>query len=411
MKPTLVFHVVIGLLLCLQGCEKKTTEVVHVAAEALSPPLGLKSTAGHKHITLSWYTSNYETDFNGYQIYVLDSLYSDPAAPQHIPDGFTKIDSLPRSSPCNTTQSTTIYNLQNDTTYSFLVVAARDDWTKISQPSNIIYDTPRLITYDEALSSPLGLKSITGDREITLLWYTSNYESDLSGYEIYMVDSLYSEATAPAEIPSEFEKVSSHPKSSPCNTIQSRTISNLTNGTTYSFLVVAARDSWSKISQPSNIITDTPRRETTEGEYDTIWASVYIARCGYELSDFSVTDMSDIHTPEYYTDDGEGDFICELFNCEGGVEERLRLAGTNGGGMMDLGYMKDWNEADIAPDTGYAETSYFLSAIPGHVYAIKTGDNHYGKLHVLQVNVSARWLSFKACYQTKAGERQYKIRP
>ena len=263
----------------------------------------------------------------------------------------------------------------------------------------------------ETLSPPLGLKSVTGDREITLLWYTSNYESDLSGYEIYMVDSLYSEDTAPAEIPSEFEKVSSHPKSSPCNTIQSRTISNLTNGTTYSFLVVAAKDNWGKISEPSNIINDTPRLETVSGDYDTVWASIYIDRCGYELSDFSVTDMSDIHTPEYYTDDGIGDFICEKINFEGGVEYRLWLAGTNDGGVMDLGYMQDWDDADVAPQMGYAQTGYSLTAIPGHVYAVKTGDNHYGKIQIIELNESAGWLSLKACYQTKAGERQYKIRP
>jgi hypothetical protein len=264
----------------------------------------------------------------------------------------------------------------------------------------------------ETLSPPLGLRSITGDREITLLWYTSNYETDFDGYEIYMVDSLYSEDTAPEEVPSEFSRVSSHPWATPpCNTIQSRTISNLTNGTTYSFLVVAAKDDWSKISEPSNIINDTPRPETVAGEYDTIWATVvYKDKSGYELSDFSVTDMTDIY-PDYHTEDGEGDFICERINFEGGMGERLWLAGTNNGGVMDLGYMQDWDDADVAPQMGYAETGYSLNAIPGHVYAVKTGDNHYGKIQVIDLNVGAGWVSLKACYQAKAGERQYKPRP
>ncbi len=264
----------------------------------------------------------------------------------------------------------------------------------------------------ETLSPPLGLRSITGDREITLLWYTSNYESDLSGYEIYMVDSLYSEGTALEEVPSEFDRVATYPKSSPCNTIQSRTISNLTNGTTYSFLVVAAKDDWSKLSEPSNIINDTPRPETILSEYDTIWASaVYKNKSGYELSDFSVTDMTDIDTSDYHTDDGEGDFICEKINFAGGVEYRLWFAGTNNGGVMDLGYMQDWDDADVAADTGYAQTGYSLTAIPGHVYAVKTGNNHYGKVQVIELDVGAGWVSLKACYQTKEGERQYKIRP
>ncbi len=264
----------------------------------------------------------------------------------------------------------------------------------------------------DTLSPPLGLKSITGDEEVTLLWYTSNYEDDLSGYQIYRYDGLYSGTSAPQEIPSGFTKVDSLPKSSPSNTIQSRTIDELENGTTYSFLVVAAKDSWADISQPSNIINDTPRREMLLGDSDTVWASsLFKERCGYELSDFSVTDMTDIHVPGYYTDDGLGDFICERINFEGGVEYRLWLAGTNDGGVMDLGYMQDWDDADVAPSTGYASTGYSLTAIPGHVYAVKTGDNHYGKIQVIDLDVGAGWVAFKACYQPQTGNRQYKPTP
>lgn len=264
----------------------------------------------------------------------------------------------------------------------------------------------------ESLSPPLGLKSITGDEEITLLWYTSNYENDLNGYEIYRYDGSYSSSSAPQQIPSGFTKVDSLSKSTPSNTIQSRTITSLQNGTTYSFLVVAAKGDWTEISQPSNIINDTPRKETSEGSRDTIWASsVQKSKSGYELSSFSVTDMNDIHTPGYYTDDGLGDFICEKINFQGGVEYRLWLAGTNSGGVMDLGYMQDWDDADVAPGSGYASTGYSLTAIPGHVYAIKAGDNHYGKIQIIDLDVGTGWMSFKACYQSQTGNRQYKPRP
>jgi hypothetical protein len=273
-------------------------------------------------------------------------------------------------------------------------------------------ETINKIVSPEKLSPPLGLKSITGDEEITLLWYTSNYESDLSGYFVYQYIGSYSTTSVPEDIPSSFTKVDSLTKSSPSNTIQSRTITGLENGTTYSFLVVAVKNDWSEQSQPSNIINDTPRKETQPGSSDTIWASsVLKSKSGYEFLDFSVSNMNDIHTPGYYTDDGEGDFICERINFEGGVEERLWLAGTNNGGVMDLGYMQDWNDADMAPSSGYAATGYSLTAIPGHVYAVKTGDNHYGKIQVINLNVDAGWVSFKACYQTQAGNRQYKPKP
>ena len=259
----------------------------------------------------------------------------------------------------------------------------------------------------ETLSAPLGLRSITGDGKITLVWYASNYESGFNGYRYYQVDSLYSEDTAPEEVPSEFEKFYTYPKSSSCNTIQSRTISGLENGKTYSFLVVATNNK-GHTSKPSNIVNDTPRLETLQFDYDTMLTPPN--QSGYELSDFSVTDMSDIDS-FYNTADGEGDFILELLNFPGGMADRLWLAGTNSGGVMDLGYMTDWNDADIAPETGYAPAGYSVFAIQGHVYAVKTGDDHYGKIQIIELNESAGWLSLKACYQTKAGERQYRIRP
>jgi hypothetical protein len=269
------------------------------------------------------------------------------------------------------------------------------------------------VVYDENLSPPVGLRSITGHGEIRLLWYTSNFERYFNGYEIWRMDSLYSGSPTPQEIPSGFEMRATIPKISPCNTLQSYAQGGLQNATTYSFLVVATNNK-DEISQPSNIINDTPRPETSEIDYDTMHAYPHF-RCGYELSylpsDTSVVDLSAINRPEYSTDDGIGDFILELLNFEGGVGNRLWLAATNGGGIMDLGYMQDWNDADIAPQTGYAETGHSVYAIQGHVYAIKTGDNHYGKIQIMDLDVGWQGLSLKACYQTKEGEPQYKIRP
>lgn len=261
----------------------------------------------------------------------------------------------------------------------------------------------------ETLSPPVGLKSITGDKEITLLWYASNYESDFNGYKIYM-DTLYSGTTTPEEIPSGFTEITFLPKDTPCYTLQSYPRYNLKNGTTYYFLVVATNEK-NEISRPSNIINDTPRPETGT-EYAIISSyDLSETECGYELATFSVTDMTGINTSDYSTPSGLGDFICERMDFPGGVGDRLWLAGTNKGGIMDLGFMSDWDDADMAPETGYAPTGYSLYAIEGHVYAIKTGDNHYGKIQIMDLDVGAAWLSFKACYQTKKEERQYKIRP
>ena len=262
----------------------------------------------------------------------------------------------------------------------------------------------------EKLSPPLGLKSITGDESVILFWYTSNYENDLEGYFIYQYQGAYSTATVPENVPGVFSKVDSIAVSSPSNQVKSRTISGLSNGTTYSFLVVAAKDDWTKISQPSNIIQDTPRSESAQ--YATIYGFTQDSTsAGYELSDFSVADLSNLNRSQYTTPSGIGDIICEKFAPRPGAD-RIWLAGCNGGQIMDLGYMSDWNDADMAPADGYFPTGYSVQAIQGHVYAVKTGSpTHYGKIHVLDVSIPGAWVEFKACYQTDPGNRQYKIKP
>lgn len=75
--------------------------------------------------------------------------------------------------------------------------------------------------------------------------------------------------------------------------------------------------------------------------------------------------------------------------------------------------MSDWDEADIAPEEGYLLSGYSVEARNGHVYAVKIGDSpaHYGKIQVLEVDIPNAWVSFKACYQSDPGNRQYKIKP
>jgi hypothetical protein len=262
----------------------------------------------------------------------------------------------------------------------------------------------------EKLSPPLGLKSITGDSSVVLFWYTSNYEDDLSGYFIYQYEGTYSTTTVPEDVPLVFFKVDSLAVSSPSNQTKSKMIGNLNNGTTYSFLVVAAKDDWTEISQPSNIIQDTPRDESAK--YDTIYGFAQNKEeSGYELSDFSVTDLTGLNTSTYTTPSGIGDIICEKFAPRPGAD-RVWLAGCNNGQIQDLGYMADWDEADMAPGSGYFPSGYSVQAIEGHVYAVKTASpTHYGKIHVLEVSITNAWVSFKACFQPDSGNRQYKSKP
>lgn len=261
----------------------------------------------------------------------------------------------------------------------------------------------QIISPPEELSPPLGLGSITGDEKVTLFWWCSNYEDELSGYIIYYRVGEF--AGDPQEsIPSGFDVIDSVEVTPPCAELYWMDIDQLNNGTTYSFFVVAAMDDWDKISHTSNIIEDTPRDESV-GE-NTIYAyQSDQTRAGFELSDFTVVSCAGLDA-NYNTPLGVGDIMCERFDPGAGV--RAWIDGINGGEIQDVGHMSDWDDADEAPGSGYAESGHSIEAIMGHVYAIKTGDNHYAKIHITGIDANYNWIRFKAAYQPDPGNQEYK---
>lgn len=88
------------------------------------------------------------------------------------------------------------------------------------------------------LAPPLGLTSVTGSGAVTLTWQGSNYGEDREGFQIYQAPGVQS--SVPGEsIPSAFG-------TTPVTTLAttqdagafSKTVTGLTDGTTYSFLVL-----------------------------------------------------------------------------------------------------------------------------------------------------------------------------
>jgi len=155
MKKLGLLFICTTLIIAL-GC-KEEEEVV--APEKLSPPLGLYSITGDGKVSLGWYTSNYEENFKGYLIYQYEGEYSEEASGASVPDGFELIDTVEITGTPSVTENVIVDGLDNGDTYSFLVVAAMDDWGTISYTSNIIHDTPRHEVKSFVLSKTPGTPS------------------------------------------------------------------------------------------------------------------------------------------------------------------------------------------------------------------------------------------------------------
>ncbi|MBN2354603.1 hypothetical protein JXO59_00735 [candidate division KSB1 bacterium] len=258
------------------------------------------------------------------------------------------------------------------------------------------------------LVPPLGLHSVTGNQNISLFWYTSNYEDDLDGYFVYRATGDYTNQSSDSSLSIAFTRVDSIPATAPVDAVMSRMITGLTNGTTYSFAIVAFADEGKKISYPSNVIKDTPRPDINSISLKSASTGQVTGddtQAGFDFNTFTVVEVP----AAGYTSANGADIINEAFDPGRGANIRAWLAGMNGGGLQDLGYMADLDGADVAPPQGYSAEGSSIAVLAGHVYAVKTGDNHYGKLIITNIGGAPDYpIRFNAAFQTQQGNPNYK---
>jgi hypothetical protein len=256
----------------------------------------------------------------------------------------------------------------------------------------------------EDLNPPLGLYSVTGDSSVALGWYTSNFEDDLDGYFVYVYEGVYADSESQMDIPTGFVKVDSLGVASPSSDEIVVTLTGLENGQTYSFLVVAAKDDWMDISYTSNIIIDTPRPEV---------ASLTLKNQNLDQTDCALKFSSSApHVEVVDYDDPDAALMFESFDAGAGA--RSGLVGVRGGGQVqDLGFMSDWDIADVAPVEGYPDSDFSVTARAGHVYAAKVSGTtvNYAKIWVSGIagdpadntDVATVWVA----YQTDPNNPEY----
>jgi hypothetical protein len=245
----------------------------------------------------------------------------------------------------------------------------------------------------EDLAPPLGLSSITGDGQVVLSWDASNYDEDRDGFYVYQANGT--QTGTPEVIPAAFGETPVATLSTTQEAGQfTQTVTGLTNGTTYSFLVVAFKNDGDDVSRPSNIIVDTPREES-----DGVLA----------LTNGTGNRFLDVNTQTVQANEdtpATADVLCQSFDA--GAGSRHGMVGVNGARVQDLGYVGSWDEIDDAP-TGlgsYPAADYSVQVLVGHVYAVFTGDNHYAKVYVTSVNSGNFGYSVRVAYQPQAGNNE-----
>jgi hypothetical protein len=413
MKALYSFIVLLVIGSLFFACDTADTIFKTLEKSKLAPPLGLRAEPQNGKVTLFWFTSNYEDDFGGYYVFQAIGDYTSQSKDSTLSMAFAKVDSIPLYPPQDREIVRTISNLTNGVTYSFAIAAFTKDGDEISFPSNIVAATPevKVVKGKEKLSPPLGLHSVTGNKQVTLFWYTSNYEDDFQGYYIFRASGDLTGQTGDSLLSASFALVDSLPVAGYSDDLVSKTIQNLTNGETYSFAVVAYAYYGEQISHPSNVIKDTPRPEIMSVKLksaSTAQVNGDDSQAGFDFNTFAVVSVP----ATGYTNTNGADIINEAFDPSSAGNIRAWLAGMNGGGLQDLGYMTDLNEADVAPSSGYSEEGKSIAVLLGHVYAVKTGDNRYGKLIVTNIGSSPDYaITFNAAFQTQAGNRNYKPVP
>lgn len=267
---------------------------------------------------------------------------------------------------------------------------------------------------EDELAPPLGLRSITGNEQVTLIWFTSNFENDFEGYIIFRASGDRSQNTS-TTLPSGFTEVpGSRINLDSSGTQRNATIDSLTNGTTYSFAVCAFKDDGNEISRTSNIIADTPRPDITGITISSASTNDVIgddSEAGFDFDEFQVEPVP----PSGYISAIGTDIIHEAFDpSEPDTNIRSWMAGMNGAGVQDLGFMADLDGSDVAPEDGYAAQGESVLLTVGHVYAVRTGTPRFGKFIVTNIDegdpgspTNPPTVTFNAAFQTRDGDPNY----
>ncbi|MYC75323.1 hypothetical protein F4X10_06050 [Candidatus Poribacteria bacterium] len=221
-------------------------------------------------------------------------------------------------------------------------------------------------TDDEPPAMPRGVRTITGDQQVTVEWYP-NAEYDLAGYTVWRGRNG-TDFDALVELSDNATRY---------------TDTTVRNGETYHYAVSAYDIDGNESQLSRDEAWDTPRPEGQNVVLDDY--TLFPGRSGF---DFSRPEKGSIPWDTPATDVYFG------FDTEINVKY---LYSDNETFMQDLGYHEYFDGVDVVPEFGY--TTLFVELIEGHVYAINTPDGNFAKIQVRKLSDDA--VIFDWAYQTE----------
>ncbi len=226
-----------------------------------------------------------------------------------------------------------------------------------------------------APTPPQNVFSVTGDNKVYLYW-DSNRESDLAGYNIYY----------------------SYTYNGTYNYIGSTSNTSFTdyeanNGTTYYYAITAYDKNGNESELSIEEVYDTPR---PEGFNQAIFEyNEFPNTSGYSFKNYLVVPYNSDYA----------DFFFEKY------DNKFYLDVWKDSDIQDMGLTNDIYDISYAPLNGYVpinegENIKYTEAKIGHTYVIWTWDNHFAKVRVK--SITNERIVFDWAYQTSEGNRELK---
>jgi hypothetical protein len=242
-------------------------------------------------------------------------------------------------------------------------------------------------------AAPRGLFSVTGDREVTLWWY-SNTEPDVVTYRVF-------DGSCPSGDDCPYTLIAEVPALQ--QEYMSCVVTGLANGVTRFYAVAAVNRAGAESPLTYNDVFDTPR-PAGRGLVLSNFLVPEATGFGYDFSAFQRTSTTDVPTDIFfgYYEDTTGYIHQQVF---------VPDYGTN---IQDAGYASSLDAVDYAPvdengvPTGWSPTGT-VEATAGHNYVVWTRDDHFAKFRV--ISVSPTHVMVDWAYQLAPGNVELRARP